>query len=457
MKKFWDTAKKWAGIDFHIFATLLMRMWTVVAGGVMIIGIPHWFSQLEQGYYFTFYSLLGLQVFFELGFNYVVIQQVGHEIVHLRQQGDGTFAGDAFYLDRLTSLIELLRRWYLRIAILFFIVVGAAGAVFFQVTGSPDVQGWLSGWVLLVMFSAANLYLSPFLAVAEGAGKVGQVARLRLYQSIVGYGGLWLLLTAGAGLWAVPIVSGAACVGTAYWLNRHGVFLRQLARREVTDHSNRVDWRREILPFQWRIAVSWISGYLIFQLFNPMLFALQGPVQAGRAGMALTIFSTILSVAMSWLTAKTPVIAGHLAKGEQTEALRLFAGLVWRSAIFNFLGCAAVVTGVWILSWLHYPLASRIADIPSLLCLLVVNVANHAIFSMATFMRAHKKEPLMWSSVVVGACCVAAVYIGGHFSIFTTLGAYAAVTVIVGLPWCVAIFRSFVPAGMYIFSRTKPV
>jgi len=33
-----------------------------------------------------------------------------------------------------------------------------------------------------------------------------------------------------------------------------------------------VDYKNEIFPLQWRIGLSWISGYFIFQLINPLLF-----------------------------------------------------------------------------------------------------------------------------------------------------------------------------------------
>ncbi len=45
-----------------------------------------------------------------------------------------------------------------------------------------------------------------------------------------------------------------------------------------------ISWRREVWPFQWKIAVSWLCDYFIFQLFTPVLFAFRGPVEAGQDG-----------------------------------------------------------------------------------------------------------------------------------------------------------------------------
>lgn len=410
----------------------------------MIIGIPHWFTQAEQGYYFTFNSLLGLQVFFELGFNYVVIQLVGHEVAHLSRDENGNWVGEAKYLDRLTSLIHLLRRWYRVIAVLFFAVVSVAGFVFFLRNGEPNVTGWQVGWPLLVLFSAINLYLSPFLAVVEGAGQVGHIARLRLIQSMLGYGMLWLCLNNGAALWAVPLVAMANAIGSMVWLKNYGRFIKQFATRSMADIANKVNWRLEIFPFQWRIALSWMSGYFIFQLFNPIIFAYQGPVAAGQIGLALTIFSTILSVAMSWVTAKAPVLAGHIARKEHQQARALFWSLWLRSGGINLLGCAAVFFAVWWLKDHGFALAYRLPELPVLLCIVVVTLINHFIFSAATYMRAHKEEPLMLSSIVVGVLSLFAVYLGAPQGILITMILYTVVTICIALPWCGVVFYRFI-------------
>jgi hypothetical protein len=75
---------QWVGIDFHIQQTLLLRGWQVISGGVMLIFVAHWMTGIEQGFYYTFSSLIALQIFFELGLNYVVMQIVSHESAHLR-------------------------------------------------------------------------------------------------------------------------------------------------------------------------------------------------------------------------------------------------------------------------------------------------------------------------------------------------------------------------------------
>src|ERR1035437_9872245 len=75
----------------------------------------------------------------------------------------------------------------------------------------------------------------------------------------------------------------------------------------------KVHYRAEIFPYQWKIALSWISGYFIFQLFNPVLFATEGAVVAGQMGMTLAALNGVQSLSMAWITTKVPLFSGLIA------------------------------------------------------------------------------------------------------------------------------------------------
>ncbi len=407
----------------------------------MVLGIPHWLTKAEQGYYFTFSSLIAMQVFFELGFNYVITQLAGHETAHLKKGDDGRWYGPENHLGRMASILMLIHRWYRVIAFLFCLIVTALGYWFFERNAVEAVPNWELAWIALVVFTAGNLYLSPFLAVAEGMGTVATVALVRLKQSLFGYLLLWLLLSLGVGLVAMPVVAIAAFCFTAFWFFR--------ARRQtinfdehIQDQFN-INWRTEIFPFQWRIAVSWISGYFIFQLFNPIIFASQGAIAAGKAGLALSVFGTLLSVPMSWVTAKAPAMVNLIAQGNHVAAKQLFWRVYIRSALLCLLGCLLVILLTWLAKASGLPIGDRVLDLPSMVCLAVVTQTNHLIFSMAAYMRAHKKEPLLASSVVVGLLVAMAVYLTSKIGVFHIMASYMGITLFIALPWCALIFRKF--------------
>lgn len=79
-------------------------------------------SSDEQGYYYTFASLLAIQVLFELGLGQVIIQIVGHEAAHLKFNKDGSVDGPVIHIGRMASILSLLRRWYFVAAVVFAVM-----------------------------------------------------------------------------------------------------------------------------------------------------------------------------------------------------------------------------------------------------------------------------------------------------------------------------------------------
>lgn len=413
-----------------------------MAGGVTILLLPLYLNPSEQGYYFTFASVLALQIFFELGLNQIVMQLVSHEAAHLTETVDGFLSGDDTSLARLGSLVRLIQSWFGIAAFIFAVIGGSIGAVFFVQKGVLPLTIWLGAWIILVGATAVNLWLSPNLAVLEGCRKVGHVARLRLVQSILGYATLWLMLISGMGLWSVVAVPTICAICSGYWLKVHGYLLRWLAMLPP-DIKNKISWRVDIFPLQWRIALSWMSGYLIFNLFTPIVFMRQGAVEAGKLGMALTIFNAISTVGMSWVNAKAPDFTMMIALKEKNELNQLFKAVFFRSTLFIASASICIVSILWYLRLSGLQEVERISS-PSVLAVIsIITIANSMIFAMAVYMRAHREEPMLIQSIVTGLLVAASSYIGSTYSVLVMMIFYMMICVFISLPWTVSLYVKY--------------
>lgn len=443
--KRWQTV---AGVDFHILATLLLRGWSILAGGVTLLLLPLFLSAVQQGYYYTFASVLALQIFFELGLNQIVMQLVSHEVAHLEPTESGAWRGDLQHVGRLASLAGMLNRWYGLSAILFGCGAAIVGGVFFAERGTEPVATWLGAWLSVVAATACNLWLSPRLTMLEGCGQIGHVARLRLLQSVLGYLGFWTLLLTGAGLWSTAAVPVANALGTAYWVRRRGNFLDWLRGRQVLP-QHQLRWRHDVLPLQWRMALSWASGYLIFNLFTPVVFARKGAIEAGRLGIALALFSAISTVGMSWVYAKAPNFTAHIARGEYQALNALFRRLLIRSTSFVAVGSLSLVALVSLLAYWRIGLAARLES-PEVMLVLALNNSLSAFASgLAIYMRAHRKEPMTALSVVMAVVVSGIIYWSANASVFTMMLAYF-FACLVSLPWTLHLFMSFYKKNAHV-------
>lgn len=431
-----------AGFDIHVLHTLLFRGWSVLAGGLSIVLIPAFLSPTQQGFYYTFASVLALQVFFELGLNQVIIQLVSHDAAHLTMHDDGTVSGDAARIHRLNGLVRLLRRWYTFASVLFVVLVGGAGWVFFVLKGGDlTVEQWSATWVALVLFTSINLFLSPRLAVIEGTGQVGAVARLRLMQSMVGYTVMWTLLLLGTGLWAAVAVPAVGTIATSLWLRRWVGMFRHPKTAKIQDLEP-ISWRRNVFPLQWRIAISWACGYVIFNLFTPIVFARHGAVEAGRLGMALTVFSAITTIGLSWINAKAPNFTMHISRGESKSLNRLFKAVAMRSIVATAMLCSIIVMVVTLGNHYEVEMISRIASPDTLLWIASAATVNTAVHAAATYMRAHREEPMLPVSIVSAVITFANVALMKDDIPQMMLG-YAVISVLITLPWTFLLYRRY--------------
>ncbi|MCR5866968.1 hypothetical protein [Aquincola sp. J276] len=434
-----------AGLDIHVLATVIFRGWGIVAGAATTILLPLFLSPTEQGFYYTFGGVLALQVFFELGLNHVLTQLAGHSAAHLRRGQGGRLEGDLRWRRAVASLLALSQKWNAIMATLFAIALLTGGVYFFDRRGTLPVQDWIGPWITLISAAAINLALSARLAICEGIGEVADVAKLRLRQSMVGYLLLWALLLSGQGLSAVIAVPLTSAISTAWWLWHHPnlrVLCAEVAQ-EPRVGTEEFEWRRDIFPLQWKIALSWASGYFIFSFLTPVVFALQGPVAAGRLGLALTIFSAVSTVGISWIAAKIPTFAAHIARHERSALNTLFDHQLRRSVGATLVCSLAVTAGAFVAGNFAPTILERLPPLSILLMLAIVTVANAVVFAMAAYMRAHKEEPLLLQSMVTAALIGVGVFAGAHHSLQATVAAYSAATLFVSLPWCALLYAKY--------------
>lgn len=437
----WRRALSRLEVDSHIFATLLFRSWSVIGGGVTVLLIPVFLSSVQQGYYYTFASILALQVFFELGMGQVIVQIVAHEAADLHQGPDGRYHGSAERMGRMNALRHLLGRWYLLATALFLVCVNVMGWLFFRGHELPWTQ-WAAPWFLLVGATACNLVLSWRIAIVEGFGLVREVGRLRLFQSMAGFSLMWLVLVSGGGLWVVAIVPAMAAAFSWRWLRRRpaaDVLAPMPMAGDAPPGTRYISWRTEILPFQWRIAVSWISGFFIFQLFAPLIFKYHGAAEAGRVGLGITIFNSVVTVGTSWVAAKVPTFGRLIAQGHKVEASAMFRRLTIASLIFAVSAACVLVVVVHELGVFQFRIANRLPAVPVLIFLALASVGNAFVLPAAMFMRAHKEEPLLASAVAMAIATGIAVTLAAPYGAMWVVGSYGVLVWLIGVPWTATI------------------
>lgn len=433
------------GVDKAIFYTLVGRSLGIPVSVFTIFFIARYLTPEEQGYYYTFGSIVALQVFFELGLTGIITQFVAHEASHLKWNGKN-FEGDEKYKSRLSSLLKFCAKWYMVFALFIVLLLLVAGFTFFSHYNSHGMDiNWALPWILLVAGTAFNFLIAPITSFVEGLGMVKEMAQIRLIQQVLQPIVVWGGFAFGAKLF-VSGLDAILKVSVVFLFIFYSPILKMLKSIWQENVHEIISYRKEIFPLQWRIAVSWVSGYFIFQLFNPVLFATEGATVAGQMGLTLQALNALQALTLSWINTKVPRISGLIALKEYVQLDTLFnktfkqvmaIGLCFVSffviVLISFQKMHIVLLGI--------DFSTRFLPAIPLLLMAWATISMMPVNCWATYLRCHKKEPLMVNSVVMGIlCCSSTLFLGNLYGLMGIVSGFAVLR-LMSLIWIGNIYK----------------
>ena len=431
------------GIDATIAFTLFTRIIQAAGGIGSILLIAKYLTADEQGYYYTFASIIAIQVFFELGLSGIITQYAAHEFAYLTWDASNNLLGEETYKSRLSSLLRFCVKWFGIIAVALFFILIITGFYFFSTySKAKTVPDWQLPWILLSLATVLNLFIDPVLAFFDGVGQIKEMSKIRFAQKGINVILLYLLLFLNFKLYAsvIATLASVSCIFIILILTDN---IKKI--NTIWHHLSiwKVSYVQEILPYQWRIALSWISGYFIFQLFNPVLFATEGPKVAGQMGMSLQILNGIAGLSMSWIITKIPLYSSLIAQKKFEELDNTFKKTLKNQMFVNILMIGGFYVIYLIIHFFKLKFADRFLSPLPLFMLCLVTIINQMIFSWATYLRCHKQEPFLINSIVGGVLCgLSTIFLGKYFGLFGIVGGYSCLTIFMGLPWSYYIFKT---------------
>jgi hypothetical protein len=442
------------GLD-RVFATnLATRVWMLAFGPVVLGFIIGSLSVTEQGFYFTFFSLLGLSVFLDMGFTRAVQVFTSHEFGGLTLRRWAPLEGLPAARQRMADFGKAVLLAHLALALVAGVAIGLVGEVMFAGKAAAGVN-WHGPWWSVALASAASFLLTPMQTMLEAAGHVPHMAAVKLIRQIITnlilVGALWM----GKGLYSAAVSAWVGfAIGLALTTVPYARFWRELLAGCARPGFSLL---RELLPFQVRIAVSWGAGYLVFCIMTPLAFAALGPVEAARVGLSWQIIGVISSMALTIIQAKMPLLGTLLAKGNQDEALLVSRRATRGATGVAVLGFAAMLLGVGCVR--HFPdlgwptvVLKGVDSILSELAISVLAIAEVAklnVLGLQAYVRSFKVEPFMPMLIVLAFVVPAACWFlaKGWGAEWMCLG--YALGQFIAIPWTRFAARPYLPTPVY--------
>ncbi|WP_199154921.1 hypothetical protein [Chromobacterium sp. ASV23] len=424
-------------LSFDLIIILSYRLWQAGAGLITTLLAVHFLSAEEQGWYYSFTSMAAFYTLFELGLSSVLIQVSAHSFSNAHWSSTYKIQGaNASYCEALTGRAF---HWYGLMAMVFWLLMLPGGYLFFSSQHSAHGVNWLLPWLAICSFTALSLLAIPFLAILEGSGQITKVYALRLLQIMCGSVLCWVTFFLQGGLWATVMAPAIAILLPGSWLllKRKNLLLTALRNRRAE-----FDWRLEIWPLQWRLALNWLCGYLLTQINIPLLFHMQGAVVAGKLGLSLAIVNTISLLSQSWLTRRVPAMAQAAACKDWHLLDRTF-----RRNFFRSLTMFIVMAGAALLLISLFPQArfvQRLLGFSDFTGLVIYTLANQFIGGLTVQLRSFKREPFLLLIVFTTVIAVAGILlVVPRYSVSGMIAVLDSIYIFINIPVALFLWRRY--------------
>jgi len=411
---------------------------TILGMLITVYLVTQFFSISNQGYYFTFASLIMWQIILEMGFGRVLLQFLTHECAHVTvDYHRNEVVGSEHHLRLIKALLLMGVKWHLIAAMLFVLLNIPLGILYFY-SSVRDYESLVWPWVFLSIAVGLNMVVLGMRLAVEGARQLGRVHASQLAIGIAMYVVAWVAIYNGAELYALALMyftmafSGAIC---------YGIHIRPFWNLwEKYEPDPEFSWRGNFSNNQIKLGLNWVCGYFMFYSITPIVLTMAGPVAAGKIGASMQLFQGLNSLGRPWVAVQSPRI-GALAAKQQFHAIRKLVKITTYITM-GLVGLASIAILV-ILTAFHSSFNEKLVDMNSLVLLLLTATALQMANIETSAIRFMKLEPFLLSSVVAAVFVVIGTfYLAGEFGVNVVCGWCFLMIVVFLCPWVHFIYKS---------------
>lgn len=391
------TPKKMQNRPAYVYA-FLYKAWIIFYGFTTLMLVARFVNVTDRGYYLVFINLINAQTVFEMGFNYTLMQKIAaygigeHEISGSQKAA----------VEKIKTIAYISCSGLKRMSVVGFVylVLGIAVGRYYLLPVGERIEGntWILPLNLLLFFSAIRLVTQSVEAIFEGLGEIVFITKVRTISNIIAAFLQWGLIFNNMALWGLSLSIGLSLAITwliyifRYYLTLRKIFLSRLGFE--SNNNNKNDWK-----YQYKIASSWVAGFIVFQSFNIIEIKINGPESAGVLGLAVACSNIIQSLSNVWVYTQNSQIVNVVLNGSRMEIIAKIKGIQNRTLITSIVLASAVFVGFIV----DNKVTRFVKSPPSTtVCILflVGSIINSYMSVLATFIRANRRDPFFIPSLL---------------------------------------------------------
>ena len=272
----------------------------------------------------------------------------------------------------------------------------------------------------------------------ESKGQVNHSNKIKLTGFVLASIIMWGCIMSNLGLYSIGI-SGLANATYLYCVYRKITISKRGCIVVAEDRPNCYSNELKILHSKFKI--SYISGYLASSTIIPIVFAMISPIEAGRLGLTLSVFSAVTIISSIFVVVNNAKMAYLIANRKFKELHYLFAKSVKYVLLSGvFLGAITLFT-LFYLREVFPNFADKFMDLEMAFLLYISSISSTLIYAMAIYIRSHKIELLVGTSIISAISVVLLVTLGCCYGIEYAIYGYALSSIFISTPLTYCIFK----------------
>lgn len=343
-----------------------------------LVGIS--FGVEGQSKYFMLTSLVVLQSAFDMGASQLLMNSLAYRR-HI-SSGSHNLSDELIKVFRVAlHYAKICSFTYAPIFLIVYILA-------FKLSSITIIQGFILG-----ACSALNMYTTFLLAFFEGVGAVQKSYYLRFVMNVSRTVTLIAGLFFGSGFYAIStslLVSSALSLAMIFFSKDLRNYLNIVDKSLIRSNLD-FSWRHDLFPTQRRLAVSWLSAYVIYQGPVWLSFMSLDSLNSAKFGLSWSIFAGLSAVGSTILASYAAPISSLFGSNMNLEAINLWKKKSLMLISFAIFTGIAFIAVVYFSPTVWFP-KDRVLRLSELWLLLLATVINQIIYCIVILGRATGQE-----------------------------------------------------------------
>ena len=381
-------------------ASLINQIWTTISGMLIVLLVPLFLTEEQQGYWFLFGSFAVLYTFADSGFFNIILQFTAHEFAFLKLVKTKAVEGPDEYIRRIGSFFRFSLKWVCTVSAIAYPTIVTIGILYFVRDGV--LQTYLMPWIIYSTGFLIFFINAAILSFIEGLNVIDIVQKIKLLMSVINTSIIVLLLIFHFNIFELSI---GMLVSSSFILVCILVKFSEIFKQLLIEGKKcKYEWKKEVLPLFIKNAISTVTVLLTLYIYTPIMHLYHGAVYSGKVGLSFNIVNALFIMSNIWIYTVTPTLNMYVEKKDWKALDKLF----YKRVLLAFFTYISLVLGI-ILFWnlserfeipLFTMIISRCFPLWALMFLIgayLINIFDNAI---TVYLTAHKKIPLLIPNIL---------------------------------------------------------